>query len=561
MTGAHLATPHSSERRSSKQRSSRFAGTWFLTRFQLSQDWKHLLPWVLLIPIFPASSALGLKAIDDGQGGASLNLGALVAANPALTMLFGQPGDLDTVDGFVVWRTALLGCIFAGLMGTFAVTRNLKAAEDQGRAELLASAPVGRFSRLAAGLLVALVAAIALGLITWAESTAAGGSSFPMFKLGVSYAVVALFFMGVSALAGQMFSSGREANLVVGMMVAIAYVIRGLADVPNAWAGWRWITPFGWAEMVNLSGTGSAVTSDAGWWPFALALAVTAVLTIAAFVIQDRRDFGAGLVAEGAGASHGNPRGSRDGGLAGLVWRLDRSTTLGWLVMLVFMGALVGTVFAAIGSSILENPAFTQLLNFRGITLATVELEFARLLLQVLVLVSGLLGIRLAHRFLEEEQAGRLDTLQALPLARTRTFAHFQVPALIIPTIGFFAATIAIVAASNANHGHLSWADALRLASQLLPAMLVIVALGVFLAGAFPRVHMIADLVLVATMFISIVGPILDFPDWVIKLSVLEQVPSPLEVDPNYGGVWVLSAVALLLVAAGFWGVARRNLR
>ncbi|WP_271395758.1 hypothetical protein [Neomicrococcus lactis] len=55
------------------------------------------------------------------------------------------------------------------------------------------------------------------------------------------------------------------------------------------------------------------------------------------------------------------------------------------------------------GTTVLSNPAFTQLLNFRGITLGTVELDFARLLLQVLALVSGLLGIRLANRFLEEE--------------------------------------------------------------------------------------------------------------------------------------------------------------
>lgn len=546
--------------------SSRFAGTWFLTLFQLKQDWKHLLPWVLLIPVFPASSAVGIKGLETGQG-SGLNLSGLIAANPALTMLFGQPGDLDTVDGFVVWRTVLIGSIFAGLMGSFAVTRNIKAPEDQGRAELLASAPIGRFSRLAAGLLVAVVAAVVLGLITWAAATASGGTSFLMCKLGLTYAMSAIFFAALSALAGQILSSGRAANLAVGMSIAVFYMIRIFAEVPNAWPGWRWLTPFGWAELANL-GDGSAATNgtkvamaDLSLAPLVVGLIVSVGIVVVSFGIQDRRDFAAGLIQERNGKPHGNPHGSVDSGLAGLVWRLNRSATIGWLLTLAVMGALVGMIFAAIGSTVLSNPAFTQLLNFRGVTLATVELEFARLLLQILALIAALLGIRLAYRFLEEEQATRLETLQALPLARTRTFAHFQVPALIIPAIGFFLGTVAIVAANNANGGHLTWGDALALAAQMLPAMLVLIAVAVCLSGALPAVRWLADLILVATLFISILGPMLNFPDWVMKLSVLEQVPSPLDTAPNYAGVWIICALAAALVALGFFGVRRRNLR
>lgn len=77
-------------------------------------------------------------------------------------MLFGQPGALDTVDGLVVWRTLLIGGIFAGFMGIYLVTRNVKAPEDNGQVELLASAAVGSFSRLAAGLLVASLASLVL---------------------------------------------------------------------------------------------------------------------------------------------------------------------------------------------------------------------------------------------------------------------------------------------------------------------------------------------------------------------------------------------------------------
>lgn len=543
-----------------------FAGTLFLTKLMLRLDWKHLLPWILLIPIFPASSAWGLKALEGTPGG-SLNLGAIVSANPALTMLFGQPGDLDTVDGFVVWRTLLIGSIFAGLMGVYAMTRNVKAPEDNGQAELLASAPVGRFSRLSAGLIVSLVAAVALGLVTWAASTASGGTSLIMLKLGASYTMMAFLFACVAALGAQVFSSARAVNLGVGMLLTLAYVVRILADVPNSWTGWRWLSPFGWIESANLgAGLDNASSTatpmaDLSAWPLAIGVVVAIVLASSSYFMQERRDFGAGLVAERSGPPHGFDHGNKDVALAALVWRLNRSTVFGWFIMLVLMGALVGMIFAAIGSSVLSNPAFTQLLKFRGVTLGTVELEFARLLLQVLALVSGLLGIRLANRFLEEEQATRVEILQALPLSRARTFAHFVIPALIISTAGFMASTIAIVASNNANGGHLEWGDAMALAVQMLPAVLVIVALAIFVAGTFPRWRFIADIVLVATLFVSILGPMLNFPDWVLKLSVLEQVPSPLDQDPQYAGIWILALLTAVLVVLGFIGVRRRSLR
>ncbi|MBB5598684.1 energy-coupling factor transporter ATP-binding protein EcfA2 [Neomicrococcus lactis] len=63
------------------------------------------------------------------------------------------PGDVNLWPGLTGGQTIDLlgGGIFAGFMCIYLVTRNVKGPEDNGHVELLASAPVGRFSRLSAG--------------------------------------------------------------------------------------------------------------------------------------------------------------------------------------------------------------------------------------------------------------------------------------------------------------------------------------------------------------------------------------------------------------------------
>ncbi len=56
-------------------------------------------------------------------------------------------------------------------------------------------------------------------------------------------------------------------------------------------------------------------------------------------------------------------------------------------------------------------------------------------------------------------------------------------------------------------------------------------------------------------------GPMLSFPDRVLNLSVPEQVPSPLEQDPQYSGVWILTLLTAVLFVLGFIGARRRSSR
>ncbi|WP_271395757.1 hypothetical protein [Neomicrococcus lactis] len=53
----------------------------------------------------------------------------------------------------------------------------------------------------------------------------------------------------------------------------------------------------------------------------------------------------------------------------------------------------------------------------------------------------------------------------------------------------------------------------------------------------------------------------LSFPDRVLNLSVPEQVPSPLEQDPQYSGVWILTLLTAVLFVLGFIGARRRSSR
>ena len=78
----------------------------------------------------------------------------------------GRPGfrlDDYTVGAMTANELGLWLMVPVGIMALLAVTRRLRAAEEDGRLELVRSAPVGRDAPVVAGLVAAVVATLAVG--------------------------------------------------------------------------------------------------------------------------------------------------------------------------------------------------------------------------------------------------------------------------------------------------------------------------------------------------------------------------------------------------------------
>ena len=93
-----------------------------------------------------------------------------------------------------------------------------------------------------------------------------------------------------------------------------------------------------------------------------------------------------------------------------------------------------------------------------------------------------------------------------------------------------------------------------------VPAVWVVVATAVALFGLAPRAVVAAWGVLGACVLLTVLGPLLGLPDWVLDLSPFEHVPQLPADDFSAAPLVWLSVVAAALTAVGMGAFRRRDL-
>ncbi len=92
------------------------------------------------------------------------------------------------------------------------------------------------------------------------------------------------------------------------------------------------------------------------------------------------------------------------------------------------------------------------------------------------------------------------------------------------------------------------------------PAVWVVVGATVALFGFAPRAAAGGWGVLGACALLTVLGPLLGLPDWVLDLSPFQHVPQLPAAEFAAGPLLVLCAVAAVLTAAGMAAFRRRDL-
>lgn len=526
---------------------STFTGTRPLLAVSLRQDARNIAPWVVLISALSASSILGYNWIFPTLAERQ-ELAATLGANPALSLVFGPAHDLMSAEGFNTWRAGQLGALFAGIMAILIVTRNSRELEDSGQAELIASGVAGRHARLMVAVLMAAVASVALGVVCFLLTVAVGGGALATVTLAATFTASGLMFGALAAATAQLGSDARTSSSLAIAALGIFFALRGYLDSSGA-AEWTvWLTPFGWLEH-------TAPASQNNWWPLLAALALAIALTLAAFALQSRRDFGQGLVAPRPGPATGGSVTS----VWGLAFRLNRATVVSWLIGLTALGALFGNLAGSVGQLVARNPALAHVLAAGATNETDLTMAFLGTILQIIAIVAGTMGVQVVMRIYAEEVALRVDPLYAGALRRQVYLASNVLVALLGTAIGMVLAGLALGPVASRSSS-VSAGTVLGQATATIPGVWVLVALAVAAVGAAPRIRLIGWLGLVATFAVTLLGPMFRFPDWALGISPLHHIPIVSADSPDWSGLgWLLLVTAGLLVV-GFAGYRRRDI-
>ncbi|SFP70166.1 ABC-2 type transport system permease protein [Amycolatopsis arida] len=524
-------------------------GTRHLVRLALRRDRIVLPIWVVLIGTVPASMARTYEQFFQSEADRA-GLTANMAANPSIAVLYGPAYDLSTAGGFTAWRIGVFVALFTGLMAIFTVTRHTRAEEDTGRGELIGSAVVGRFAMLTAAVLVAGGASVTIGLVQALALIGAGLPAGGAFVFGAATAVTGLVLTGVAAVTAQIAEYSRTANGMASAVLGIAFLVRAVGDSSEAtWLSW--LSPLGWAHLAR------PFTGDR-WAVIALGLAAAVAAGAVGYALLPRRDFDAGLVRPRPGAATAAPW---LGSPLALAWRLHRGALIGWTVVFVAGGAVMGSIADGISALATDNEQAQEIFARMGGSDALVE-AFLAVIVGMFGMLVAVYGVQATLRMRAEEVAVRAEPLLATRVSRLRwTWSH-----LAFAFLGTAWLTLVAGLAVGLTHGLRAGdvpgalGDVLAGTVVQLPAVWLIVGIATLLFGLLPKqVVAVAWAVVALAVLLSLFGPILDLPRVVVDASPFAHVPklpgAELTVAPL---VW-LAALATVALAVGLGSFRRRD--
>lgn len=536
------------------------AGTGRLFRLSLRLDRVRLPIWIV--------ANVGLVALTLPQLAQAYNtepkriLYATTSASSAVTRLLNGALAGPDLGSIAVVETFLLAVLLFALMNIFLVTRHTRQEEETNRSEVIGSALVGRQAGLTATLILAAIVNIITASLIFVVFRL---NDLPMegsLAYSAALGMMGMVFAGVAAVTAQLFESTRTANSLAGLVFGLAFIIRGIGDVlgtlkpgglgvtPNFLS---WLSPVGWVLNIN-------PFIAERWWVLGLFGVLTVALVVVAYVLLGARDVGAALFAPRPGKSHAAPWLLKR---YGLIWRLNRVSTISWMAAIVLSGATIGAVAHEFTKLIEQNEEMQKVFAELGGTRSVTDIIFSFMFIILAIATTGY-ALQIITRMRNEESSGRLELMFSTSYSRHRLLVTYISYALVTSTVILFLTGLTAGLVFGLVGGGPILENAQRLSWAILayvPALCAMVGATVAVFGRLPRGFVsFAWGSLAASLLIFQLGAILKLPQWVINLSPMAHTP----LVPNNNVDWVplaiQSGIAVVLILVGFVLFRRRDI-
>ena len=479
------------------------------------------------------------------------------------TVILPPPNRLDTVGGYVQWRS------YGGLAILFAVWALASASgaargdEERGIVEAVLAAGVSRIgaiaSRTAAFGASSFVAALAagLGLIV---GVANGGESFglrPVLEESVVLAALALSCYSLTLLVAQI-GAARFATAAAGTLLLALFLVNSLSHTYASLSSVRWLSPFHYYELSRPLSPGGAF--DVGATLMLLAIALTAC--VAAALAFAFRDLGSPLLSLPTSTRPTSYAVSR-----AIAWRSPvarglyerRVGLLVWSVGMAVLGVICVSLTKSIVQPMLSIPALAAYFgSFLHGGIYTSFLGF--LWLSLAQLLFAAFAITQVARWSAEDGDGRLELILANPLPRAAVVVE---RALVLVVGAAVLAAVSGLAVNYASHYQAIDLDGPHLAAAsilLVPFALVFAAAGSVLAAWNPRaaVGLLGGFAF-ASYLVSEVGPLFKWPDWIQDFSAFKLFGTPLVNGVDRAGLATMGAIIFVGFGASILLMQRRD--
>ncbi len=495
------------------------------------------------------------------------DLAALVhSLPPALAGIYGSPfpAKIETLGGTIAWKSGGSIGLTVALWSIIAMSGTLAAEARRGSLELVAVTPVGArriaLEKLAAHLTGMGIVAIVVALAAWAAAAAfgtlPGDQITPIEALGFGAWVGAVgLASGSVAFAIAPFLGRVAAAGLAGALMLAGYFLNGYQATAPAFSGFANLTWFGWTVRHQ------PLVGQFDWVsliPVALVAAALFVIGVEAFA---RRDLGA----TGGIALPGLPAvalGLRDATARSFGERIPLA--LAWGSGIGLFGLVLGAAARSFGDA-LRNVS-PETLNVMRAVFPSIDLNSAGAFLQLTFVELGFILVGFAAATLvsgwaSDEREGRLEMLLTTPLSRVRWALQSGIG--LLAAVGCMTALLAAGIGVGAALG----------GGDVVTPILGSVVLGLYAAalagiglavGGLLRASIAAEAVaavVILTFLVDLVVPALKLPDALRQLAITAHLGQPMIGTWDPVGIAICLGLAAAGLAAGAWGLARRDVQ
>ena len=480
-----------------------------------------------------------------------------------LTLILPPPLGLDTVGGYVEWRS------FGGLAIVFAVWALVSASgaargdEERGLVEAVLAAGLPRFAWLAGRVTgfaaASFVAALAgaLGLVVGAAGGSESVGLRPVLEMALALAALGLSCYALTLVIAQL-TSARIAAAAAGAVLLILFLDNTLSRTFTWLASWRLLSPFHYYELNHPLAPGGALDVRATLAMFLIALVAAAI----AIVLFESRDLGSPFLRWPSRRRPVTYVPSSSPLLRIPIVRgvYERRAGLAlWAAGLAAVGAVFVSLTKTVIQPLLSIPALTHFFGgFVSGQLYTSFLGYFWLSIAQL-LFAGYAIVQVA-RWSAEDSDGRLELMLSTPQSRAVIVVEralvLTVGALVIAAVS----EVAVLVASHYQSMDVSAQKITEASLLLVPFALVFAAAGSVLAAWNPRAAVgVLGAIAFASFLIAEVGPILQWPGWVQDVSAFKLFGMPLSSGIDRVGLAIMIAIILVGFGASILVMERRD--
>lgn len=533
--------------------SNRTAQTGYLTWMYLRHDRLAIIIW--LLGIMGMVGAGASKII--GLSGSDKQVASLVTAldTPSMAALFGPFTAVKPYTTATIFAASMM--VFTGLlmaiMNIFFAIRNTRAQEDNGVLEMVHAHSVGRQSPLLATiyeLLMINTLAGVLSAITLQGIGMSGADTTGDWLFGIGLAVFGMMFGTFTLFFAQLASNSRGATTMSYSLLGLLYILRAMTDVQNV--KYTWWTVFGWIEKIDPYGKNRLS-------PIINMLVLSSVVLILTLMISSERDLGSGVLPDRAGRSRAS---SLLAGPITLVFRLERTSMIAWVVGLAVYGVSMGTLFDTIGDMMKNSPMVAKIIGPTAATSVgrTMTLQFAAMMSVMIAIGASVPAIATLLRLNSDEQKGWLESIHAHSVSRWHLFGAYTLVGTSTGLLTLFAGTFGMALGGQGAKHAFTVSRLMRSFWAFAPAVLVVIGVVAVLIGLLPRYQKISWVIPIYAVLSIYLGGLLDFPEWTKKLTPFGWINKvPLKaVQWDQAGWLMLLSLALMLL--GYALYRRRDL-